>query len=164
MVRAFFLNERVKSARFTIGLTSLVILSVFSQPAIANAALYDGNCNANEVCVYRDVYRGTPRSDFLYNYEDMDGGLSFHTFNYPSSCNNVQIFSCRLNDSISSIDSYSTTRSIRFFTDKHYDGYYQRVGLYGYAGTVSYDNQYSSECWNDGGVPYAVDPSCTFAN
>lgn len=29
---------------------------------------------------------------------------------------------------------------------------------------VQYNDQISSECWNDGGVPYSVDPSCTFSN
>jgi hypothetical protein len=162
----FRVSRGAATRRLEAGLVALSLSGLLVAPSVAQAAQYDGNCNTNEVCVYKNPYRGTPRSDFFYNYEDMDGGLSFHTYNFPSSCNTdpLVVFSCRLNDSISSIDSYSTTRSIRFFTDKHYDGYYQKVGLYGYAGTVIYDNQYSSECWNDGGVPYAIDPSCTFAN
>jgi hypothetical protein len=128
------------------------------------AALNDGYCNNNEVCVYHDANLGTPRSDFLYNYDDMDGGLDFHTYNYPPECNTYLIFYCRLNDSISSVDSWSDHRSIRIFTNAHYDGQYQTIHIYGRVNQVQYNDQTSSECWNDGGVPYNVDPDCTFSN
>ncbi len=128
------------------------------------AATNDGYCNNNEVCVYKDANLGTPRSDFLYYYDDMDGGLYFHTYNYPPECNTWAAFGCRLNDSISSVDSWSDHRSIRIFTDAHYDGSYQTLRIYGRVMQVAYNDQTSSECWNDGGIPSSIDADCTFSN
>ena len=153
--------RRKTAARLVI---AAVVAILVVPPLPVWAAQNDGYCNNNEICVYKDANLGTPRSDFLYNYDDMDGGLSFHTYNYPSECNTYLIFSCRLNDSISSVDSWSDHRSIRIFTDAHYDGGYQTIHIYGRLNQVYYNDQTSSECWNDGGVPYNVDPDCTFSN
>ena len=158
----------MKGSRQLRKLLTAVIAAVVSfsvVPQQVEAALYDGYCNNNEVCVYKDHNLGTPRSDFLYYYDDMDGGINFHTYNYPSSCNTIPgWWDCRLNDSISSVDSWSDHRSIRIFTDAHYDGSYQTIHIYGRVMQVAYNDQTSSECWNDGGIPYAVDPDCTFSN
>lgn len=108
-----------------------VVASLVVPPQLVWAAQNDGHCNNNEVCVYKDANLGTPRSDFLYYYDDMDGGFYFHTYNYPSECNTYASFSCRLNDSISSVDSWSDHRSVRVFTDAHYDGASQTVHIYG---------------------------------
>lgn len=147
-------------------LVAATAVLIISPPSAASAANADGVCNTNEVCVYKNSYLGTPRSDFQFNYPDMNGGLAFHTYNYPDYCNTdpFQFNNCRLNDSISSIDSWSDHRSVRFFTDAYYDGARQTVYIYGRANVVTYNDQYSSECWNDGGVPYSEDPDCTFSN
>ncbi len=94
----------------------------------------------------------------------MDGGLYFHTYNYPSECNSWAAFSCRLNDSISSVQNLSDHRSVRIFTDVDCDGNYQKIGIYGSVSQVTYNDQTSSECWNDGGIHPATDPDCTFSN
>ncbi len=133
-------------------------------PQTVWAGLYDGYCDNNEVCVYKDANFGIPRSDFLYYYDDMDGGLYFHTYNYPPECNSWRSFFCRLNDSISSVRNLSDHRSVRLFTDAHYDGYYQTIGPNMSVSQVRFNDQTSSECWNDGGVSYATDPDCTFPN
>ncbi len=158
----------MKGSRLRRKLLTAVIAAVVSfsvvPPQPVWAGLNDGYCDNNEVCVYKDANLGIPRSDFLYYYDDMDGGFYFHTYNYPSSCNTYDAFNCRLNDSISSVDSWSDHRSVRIFTDAHYDGYYQTIYIYGRVMQVQYNDQTSSECWNDGGIPYAVDPDCTFSN
>lgn len=64
-----------------------VVVSFSVVPQLVWAAQNDGYCDNNEVCVYKDANFGTPRSDFLYYYDDMDGGINFHTYNSPSSCN-----------------------------------------------------------------------------
>jgi hypothetical protein len=145
-------------------LVAAAAVLIISPPLSASAANGDGYCNSNEVCVYRNSNLGTPRSDFQYNYADMNGGFFFHTYNYPDACNTdpAAFPYCRLNDSISSIDSWSTTRSIRFFADAFYDGARQTVPIYGRSNQVTYNDQYSSECWNDGAVAYSVDHDCTF--
>ena len=159
----------MKGSRLRRKLLTAVIAAVVSfsvVPQQVGAAWYsDGYCDNNEVCVYKDANLGTPRSDFLYYYDDMDGGINFHTYNYPSSCNSIPgWWDCRLNDSISSVDSWSDYRSLRIFTDPHYDGFYQSVRIYARVMQVWYNDQTSSECWNDGGIPYALDPDCTFSN
>ena len=42
----------------------------------------------------------------------------------------------------------------------------QTIGIYGTVNQVQYPNDQtpSSECWNDGGIPQATDPDCTFSN
>jgi hypothetical protein len=59
----------------------VVAFSVVPQPVWA--AVNDGYCDNNEVCVYKNANLVTPRSDFLY-YDDMHGGLDFHTSNSDS--------------------------------------------------------------------------------
>lgn len=145
-------------------IAGLAVGATFGGGVAASAGTNDGICNSNEVCVFKDTNYGNPRSDFLYNYADMNGGIVFHTYNYPASCNLTAVLSCRLNDSISSISNLSDHRSIRFFTDANYDGNSQKVVLLHAVPTVTYNDQYSSECWNDGGVPPSVDPDCTFPN
>lgn len=158
----------MKGSRLRRKLLTAVIAAVVSfsvVPQLVWAALNDGYCDNNEVCVYKDANFGTPRSDFLYYYDDMDGGINFHTYNYPSSCNTIPgWWDCRLNDSISSVQNLSDHRSVRIFTDAHYDGNFQTIGIYGSASQVTYNDQTSSECWNDGGIPYATDPDCAFSN
>jgi len=144
-------------------MAAAVFLMIVS-PQVVSAGLYDGYCDYNEVCVYKDANFGVPRSDFRYFYDDMDGGLYFHTYNYPPECNSWMAFFCRLNDSISSVQNLSDHRSVRIFTDAHYDGYYQTIGRYWSVSQVMFNDQTSSECWNDTGVPPSVDPDCTFAN
>jgi hypothetical protein len=156
------MRERIARLAF---LAAAVAAGLVLGPSVAAmAGQNDGYCDNNEVCVYSNANLGTPRSDFLYYYDDMSGGVDFHTYNYPSSCNNLFIFYCRLNDSISSVDSWSDHRSIRIFTDAHYDGAYQKIGIYGRVNQVIYNDQTSSECWNDGGISYSTDPDCTFSN
>jgi hypothetical protein len=144
-------------------ITAIVALFVVP-PQQVWAAQNDGYCNNNEVCFYHDANLGTPRTDIYYYYDDMDGGIDFHTYNYPPECNTYLIFYCRLNDSISSVDSFSDHRSVRIFTDAHYDGYFQKIGILGRLNQVYYNDQTSSSCWNDGGVPYSTDPDCSFSN
>ena len=156
-------GSRLRRKLLTAVIAAVVSLSLVPQQV--GAALNDGYCDNNEVCVYKEANLGTPRSDFLYYYDDMDGGINFHTYNYPSSCNTIPgLWDCRLNDSISSVDSWSDHRSNRILTDAHYDGNYQTISIYGRVMQVQYNDQTSSECWNDGGIPYAVDPDCTFSN
>jgi|BarGraNGADG00212_1021973.scaffolds.fasta_scaffold08209_5 hypothetical protein len=156
-------GSRLRRKLLTAVIAAVVSLSLVPQQV--GAADYDGYCDNNEVCVYKDANLGTPRSDFLYYYPDMDGGINFHTYNYPSSCNTIPgWWDCRLNDSISSVDSWSDHRSIRIFTDAYYDGNYQTIRIYGRVMQVQYNDQTSSDCWNDGGITYAVDPDCTFSN
>jgi hypothetical protein len=143
-------------------IAAAVLFSVVPQPVWA--ADNDGYCDNNEVCVYKNANLYTPRSDFRLYYDDMHGGLDFHTYNYPPECNTYAIFDCRLNDSISSVDSWSDHRSLRIFTDAQFDGAFQTIHIYGRVMQVQYNDQTSSLCWNDGGVPYAVDPDCTFSN
>lgn len=158
----------MKGSRLRRKLLTTVIAAVVSfwvVPQLVWAAENDGYCDNNEVCVYMHANLGTPRSDFLYYYDDMDGGFYFHTYNYPSSCNSYPDgWNCRLNDTISSVSSWSDHRSVRIFTDAHYDGNYQTIGIYGTVNQVQYNDQTSSECWNDGGIPQATDPDCTFSN
>jgi hypothetical protein len=154
-------NRLIKGLTVFAGVAALLLVPM---PMTATAGAYDGYCDSNEVCVYQDTYLGTPRSDFLYNYADMYGFPFYYTYNYPSACNTQVNYLCILNDSISSIDSWSDHRSIRFFVNSYYDGAYQTVPIYGRANTVTHNDAYSSECWNDGGVPYSEDPDCTFSN
>lgn len=158
-------RSRSTTAKF-LATSGLVIAFSAGGVTAATAGTNDGACDTNEVCVYKNSNLGTPRSDFLYYYADMDGGLSFHTYNYPSACNTdpLTIPTCRLNDSISSVDSWSDHRSLRIFTDANYDGYSQKIGIYGRSNLVTYNDQTSSLCWNDGGVPSSVDTDCQFAN
>lgn len=133
----------------------------------ASAANGDGTCDNNEICVYKNATYVAPRSDFLYAYSNMDGGVIFHTYNYPSYCNTgtaAQLISCRLNDSITSAHNRSDHRSVRLFTNANYDGNFQTVHILTAPSVVTYNDQISSECWNDAGVSLGTDVDCTFSN
>jgi len=109
---------------------ALATFVALPQP-VAQAALNDGYCDINEVCVYKDVNLGIPRSDFQYYYADCGGCPDCHTYNYPSSCNTYKSATCLLNDSVSSMDSWDRRYKVRFFTDRYYDGLYETVVEYG---------------------------------
>lgn len=151
-------------------LTKLVVLSVLMLtstlvvlPAMhASAGLNDGYCDNNEICIYKNSNLGTPRSDYLYFYKDMSGCPDCHTYNYPKSCNTTDIFSCLLNDSVSSMDSWSDHRRIRFFTSKNFDGNRETMEIFGRQMHAVWNDSYSSFCWNDNGISYSEDSDCTF--
>lgn len=160
-------GSRLRRKLLTAATLVIAVVVSFSvvPPQPVSAAETDGYCENNEVCVYMNANFVTPRSDFTYYYPDMDGGFDFHTYNYPSSCNEFPgAWNCRRNDTISSVQNLSDHRSVCIFTDAYYDGNFQKIGIYGSASQVTYNDQTSSECWNDGGITYAEDPDCTFSN
>lgn len=142
----------------------LAVVAVFAGPPLTSsqATPYNGKCEANEVCVYKDANLGAYYSDFLYAYEDYGGCPDCHTYNSPSSCNTYKSALCLLNDSISSMDSWSERRKVRFFTSAHWDGSSQTLATLERVNQARYNDAYSSHCWSDGGVSSSTDPDCTF--
>lgn len=143
----------------------LAIAAALAAPLSGNsqATPYNGVCDDNEICVYKDANRGAYYSDFLYAYGDYGGCPDCHTYNSPPSCNTYRSALCLLNDSVSSMDSWSDHRKARFFTDKNWDGSSEIVGIYARVDQAKYNDRYSSHCWNDGGVSKSTDPDCTFS-
>lgn len=110
---------------------------------------YNGECENNEVCVYKDADFNRPKFDFKYGYYDSGGCPDCHTYNSPITCNNIFSTKCLLNDSVSSMHNLSSYRHVRFFTNKGYSGSSQTA----YAGwrisQAGYNDGYSSHCWSD---------------
>ncbi|MBA4865859.1 hypothetical protein H1V43_31850 [Streptomyces sp. PSKA54] len=108
----------------------------------ASAAQFNGICESKEVCIYRNTYLGGAWIDHQY----ADPNYINNTYTgggYPD---------VGTNDRTSSIDSWDQTWKVRFFVDAYYGGPRQTVGVYARLNTVEYNDQYSSHCWNDGGV------------
>ncbi|WP_187645687.1 peptidase inhibitor family I36 protein [Streptomyces sp. TRM49041] len=115
---------------------------VVANTGSASAAQYNGICDAKEVCIYKHTYLNGPWIDHQY----ADPNYTNNTWTgggYPSQ---------GTNDEASSLDSWDTNWKVRFFTNAYYGGSWQTLGVYARANTVTYNDQYSSHCWNDGGV------------
>lgn len=140
---------RIRGLALLVAAISFLVLSPASG---AYAANYDGTCDAGEVCVYNNANYGSAYSDLPGNYPDMWEPPVYHSYNYPTICNNYltapSLFNlCRLNDSISSIRNYSYSQELRIFTDAHYSGKSQLVSTRTNISQVTYNDQTSSLKW-----------------
>lgn len=129
-------------------------------PMAATAAGH--TCDANNICYFNSHNRlhdppdGTgvvnPWSAVAGNYPNLNGGASPHTYNNPDVCNNVYAFypACNENDTISSLENTSSTRKVRIYNDANYSGGFQTFGVNTVTNQVTYNDQTSSFCWNDG--------------
>lgn len=129
-------------------------------PIAANA---DGHtCSSNNACFYNSAGYAADPPDGLGvtnpwgavagNYLNLDGGAIPHTYNNPDVCNNTHSFyyACNENDTISSVKNTSSTRYVRFYNNGSYSGGFQTIFPLTSSPQVTYNDQISSFCWNDG--------------
>ncbi|MGW2558419.1 peptidase inhibitor family I36 protein [Streptomyces sp. NPDC001514] len=135
------MNTAVSRALRTAAIGAAAAAMVFSGTGPANAAQFDSICQAKEVCIYKDTNLGGPWID--HQYADP---------NYANNTWTVSLPEESTNDRASSLDSWDTNWKVRFFTNSYYGGNWYTLGVYGRAYTVPHNDQYSSHCWNDGGV------------
>lgn len=141
----------------------------FSTPTAATASGH--KCSSDNICYYNnagfaaDPPDGSgvvnPWSAVDGNYPDLNGGASPHTYNNPDVCNNVYAFypPCNENDTISSVKNTSSGRKVRLYNNASYSGGFQTVGTLTNVSQVSYNDQISSFCWNDGSAGVSA---CSF--
>lgn len=143
-------RKRRLSSRVVVMVAVLVAPLLMIVPApTAWAGPYDDKCDTNEVCVFQNANFNRPKSGFLYGYEDYGGCPDCHTYNSPSTCNNIFSAKCLLNDSISSMKNLSYNRHVKLFTNSQYRGYSQVLYARTQASQVKYNDAYSSHCWDD---------------
>lgn len=130
-------------------------------PIAANAAGH--TCSSNNACFYNSAgFAADPPSGLgvtnpwgavAGNYPNLYSPYpSPHTYNNPDVCNNTHAlyFACNENDTISSVKNTSSTRKLRFYNNASYSGGFQTISVLGNDNQVTYNDQISSFCWNDG--------------
>lgn len=144
-------NQRWRTKRLAL-LVAAVSVLVLGTGGASYAASYDGTCDAGEVCVYNNANYGGAYSDLPGNYPDMWEPPVYHSYNYPTLCNDwmtapTNFLWCRLNDSISSIQNHSYSQGLRIFTDAHYRGSSQWIATRTNDNQVTYNDKTSSLKW-----------------
>lgn len=131
----------------------LGLLATLLTPSAASAANSDGNCETYEVCIYKHANLDGSFSDYRY----YDSDYYQNTFDWQESTCGI----CWQNDQVSSVDNWDARYKVRFFVDKNYDGSRQTIAEYGRDTQVTYNDAYSSHCWNDD-AQAGVDADCNF--
>ncbi|MEJ8645341.1 peptidase inhibitor family I36 protein [Streptomyces sp. NBC_00029] len=134
------MNKTVHALRLT-AVVAASMAMVFTAAGSSSASQFNSFCEAKEVCIYRDSNLNGAWID--HQYADPNYWNNTWTVIYPEESTN---------DRASSLDSWDPNWKVRFFTNSNYGGSWQTLPEYGRANSVSYNDQYSSHCWNDGGV------------
>lgn len=154
----------VAVAAFSAGLAMAIVT-----PVAAYAAGH--TCSSNNVCYYNsagfaaDPPGGAgvvnPWGAVAGNYLNLNGYASPHTYNNPDVCNNVYAFypPCNENDTISSVKNTSSSRKLRLYNNASYSGGFQTIWTLSSDNLVTYNDQISSFCWNDGSAGVSA---CSF--
>lgn len=129
-------------------------------PGVASAAGH--TCSSNNICYFNSANLAAdpvnqpiavnPWGAVSGNYPNLYSFPEPHTYNNPEVCNQTFALTaqCNENDTISSAENTSSTRKVRLYNNASYSGGFQTLGVGTTVGQVTYNDQTSSFCWNDG--------------
>ncbi|MFE2327486.1 hypothetical protein ACFXD5_26780 [Streptomyces sp. NPDC059385] len=133
------MNKMVHALRLAaVGVAAMAM--VFAAAGSSSAAQFNGACESKEVCIYRDINLKSAWID--HQYADPNYWNNTWMVMYPEQSTN---------DQASSMDGFDHNWKVRFFTNANHGGSWQTLPEWSIA-NASYNDQYSSHCWNDGGV------------